>query len=200
MFTPEAFNTVDGKISYLAKLISAFPFATLVSTADGELQISKVPIIFENSKIYGHLSTRNEHCKYLINLKAKHRLLIDGPHGFISPKFLGNRAHDIPTWNYVSAVINAPVIPIQSANDIIQLLSRQLKIYDDQDVSYLESSEFSIIEQEIMGFSMDFSEKDFLIKRKFSQNKSDSDFSEIIKSLKISNQSNLADWMLETRS
>jgi transcriptional regulator len=201
MFIPEPFKPKSSILNLLAKLISESPFASLISSMeDREIYISKVPIILHDEKIYGHLSSRNDHCRHIKNSKAVHRLLIDGPHGFISPRFLGNRPNDIPTWNYVSSVIDANITPIEDKAGIRQTLARQLQIYDAQNTAYLDPGEFAIIEQEIMAFSVPLTEENVLLKVKLSQNKSDADFQAIIEHLKNAGQQDLVDWMLRERN
>ncbi|RYZ86332.1 MAG: hypothetical protein EOP04_14095 [Proteobacteria bacterium] len=200
MFIPEPFKVeAKDKLQIFSRLVTEAPFATLISYRNSDIYITKVPIIYRDSKIYGHLSTRNEHCLYLRDTLAKHTILIDGPHAFISPRSVGNRPNDIPTWNYISALVDSPVTTIENNNDIISVLSKQLEAYDGQDVSYLEPKEFSVIGSEIMAFSFSADEGNITVKQKLSQNKSDSDFENILKNLKEKGCKKLVEWMIASR-
>jgi predicted FMN-binding regulatory protein PaiB len=199
VFIPEPYQTKHDVLDLVAKLIENFPLSTLISSKKEDIFISKVPIVLFEGKIYGHLSLRNDHCTYLKDKDCKHRLLIDGPQGFVSPRFLGNRAHDVPTWNYVSSVVDASVSCITDKKGIGQILTRQLRSYDGQGLSFLHSSEFDIIEKEVLGFSIPLTKQNVTIKQKLSQNKSDDDFNLIIESLRQRGEEKLVEWMVNAR-
>ncbi|MCU1546387.1 MAG: transcriptional regulator [Homoserinimonas sp.] len=86
------------------RLIRENPWATIVSNTSQGLVASHYPVVLEEDadgiSIVSHVGRPDEHLHEL----GKHELLviIQGPHGYISPSWYGNDDF-IPTWNHVTA-------------------------------------------------------------------------------------------------
>ena len=93
----------------LKRLIRENPWAMLVSSTEGGLVASHYPIVLEEDadgiSIVSHVGRPDE----LLHELGQHEILlvVQGPHGYISPGWYdgpdGERAPNVPTWNYVTA-------------------------------------------------------------------------------------------------
>lgn len=76
------------------------PFATLVSVAGGEMEITHLPLtpVREGEKVVlvGHMARANPHWRMLA--RGKLTAVFHGAHAYITPKWY--EKNDVPTWNY----------------------------------------------------------------------------------------------------
>ena len=86
------------------RLIRENPWATIVSTTANGLVASHYPVVLEEDtegiSIVSHVGRPDEKLHEL----GQHEILviIQGPHGYISPGWYGNDGF-VPTWNHVTA-------------------------------------------------------------------------------------------------
>ena len=104
MYNPSSLR--EQRPELLLQLTQDFPFATLITVEDGDLQISHVPVVVERSggsgapfTVSGHLARANAHCKALAR-GCPSVVIFQGPHGYVSPSWYENQP-SVPTWNYV---------------------------------------------------------------------------------------------------
>lgn len=99
MFIPEHYRAQDPR-----KTIREHPFATLVSTENGNIFATATPLYFktdraDESVIIGHVAARNPQVATLID--GAHVLAIfNGPHAYVSANWYETPPL-IPTWNYL---------------------------------------------------------------------------------------------------
>ncbi len=120
MYTPQHFSGADQQ--RIQSLIGANGFATLITTVDGEVHVSHVPVQFDpvRNVLVGHLARANPQAA---KLKDGDTLLaiFHGPHGYISPTWYVNenpKSPNVPTWNYAVVHVTGTVRRIDAPEDI----------------------------------------------------------------------------------
>jgi transcriptional regulator len=105
MYVPEYFREAD--LTRLDWLVSHDSFATLVSTVDGALFASHLPVLYrrdgEQVTFTGHWARPNPQWRAIDGQRAL--LIIHGPHSYISPRWYVEPRKHVPTWNYAVAHI-----------------------------------------------------------------------------------------------
>ena len=87
------------------RLIRDNPWATMVSMTAKGLVASHYPVVLEEDaagiSIVSHVGRPDEHNHEL----GEHEMLviIQGPHGYVSPGWYEDEAEFVPTWNHVTA-------------------------------------------------------------------------------------------------
>src|SRR5688572_33056188 len=99
MFIPELFR-VDDHVR-IRNHMRAYPFATVISLADGYPIATHLPVVLEEGangeiSLSSHLARANPQ-EELLNGK-KVLVIFQGPHAYISPSWYENPV-SVPTWN-----------------------------------------------------------------------------------------------------
>jgi transcriptional regulator len=118
----------------ITRLIRENPWATFVSNTAGGLVASHYPVLLEHTddgsiSLVSHVGRPDEKLHEL----GQHEMLmiIQGPHGYISPGWYGNDEF-VPTWNHVTAhLYGTPEIlsdadNFQVLDDLVDHFERQL--------------------------------------------------------------------------
>ncbi|MGW2289686.1 FMN-binding negative transcriptional regulator [Streptomyces phaeochromogenes] len=131
MLEQEIFRVDDpGRIRDLAR---AHPWATLIShTPDRGLVVSHLPVLVDDSRqdttLLGHLA-RTDAGKHEL---GSHEVVvvIQGPHGYISPSWYGETPH-VPTWNFT--VLHVHGRPeVLDPTDTYDVLSATVDHFEDR--------------------------------------------------------------------
>lgn len=88
----------------IKRLIRENPWATIVSNTPTGLVASHYPVILEEGddiSIVSHVGRPDEQLHGLGSSEVL--VIIQGPHGYISPSWYGTPADFVPTWNHVTA-------------------------------------------------------------------------------------------------
>lgn len=130
MYLPEHFR-VDDREALLA-FVGRHPFATLITTGDGGLELSHLPFLLERrpdgqAALLGHLARANPHARSLDGREA--RVLFQGPHGYVSPSWY-EEAQAVPTWNYAAVHVSGVVRLIEGAESLLGLLARLVEVHE----------------------------------------------------------------------
>jgi len=94
----------------VVSLVREQPLAWLVSAGEGAFMstlLPVMPVLDERHRIThlrGHLSRRNDQVAHLKRY-PRARILVLGPHGYVSPSWMHDRTQ-APTWNYASAAFD----------------------------------------------------------------------------------------------
>ncbi|MDH6214059.1 FMN-binding negative transcriptional regulator [Streptomyces pseudovenezuelae] len=136
MLQQEVFRVDDP--GWIRDLARAHPWATLIShTPDRGLIVSHLPVLVDNSQecegdsdlvLRGHLARTDA---------AKHELgshevvvMLQGPHGYISPSWYGETPH-VPTWNFT--VLHVHGRPeLLDPSDTYDVLSATVDHFEDR--------------------------------------------------------------------
>jgi transcriptional regulator len=110
MFTSPAF--IEGQPEVLHGLIRENPLGTLVSSQDGNIECSHIPMVLDtgNNVLRAHLARANQHWTRLAGSKVL--VVFHGPEQYITPSWYpSKRAHGkvVPTWNYVVVHVRGQV-------------------------------------------------------------------------------------------
>ena len=100
MYVPDLFRETD--TDTLVAFMRRHSFATVVSSADGTLHASHLPLTIhyeEGILLRGHFARANPQWR---TLGAGETLVVfTGPHAYISPEHYSKR-ESVPTWNYLA--------------------------------------------------------------------------------------------------
>ncbi len=100
MYLPKYYQEDDPGI--LVAFMRQNSFAALVSTLEGELVATHLPIVpvvkDENLTLLGHVARANPHA---LSFGSEALAIFSGPHAYISPT-LYEKEESVPTWNYVA--------------------------------------------------------------------------------------------------
>jgi len=110
MFQPPVFR--EDRIDVMQALMTAHPFATLVSSATGQLSADHIPLLLHpelspNGTIRGHIAAANP-LRRKTDGDIKVLAVFQGPHAYVTPSWYpSKKEHEkvVPTWNY--AVVHA---------------------------------------------------------------------------------------------
>ena len=105
-YVPQHFRVEDPET--LLGFMKAHGFVDLVSTVDGQLQVSHVPVLAERGgdgtfRLTGHVARANPHWEVL-ERATDVAAIFRGPHAYVSPGWYQAQP-SVPTWNY--AVVHA---------------------------------------------------------------------------------------------
>jgi len=121
VYVPRHFAVTDR--AAIARVLHEFGFATLITSAGGDVLISHVPVLVEDladgnggdGAIIGHVAAANPHAAVLAG--GASILVFNGPDGYISPNWYAAPAASVPTWNYVAVHVHGPVERIDDLAD-----------------------------------------------------------------------------------
>jgi transcriptional regulator len=104
--------------------IVAHPFATLVTTSGGRIDVSQLPMWLERESgtLHGHFARANPHWRMLEGADDV-ALIFTGPHGYISPGWYTDPTL-VPTWNYVSITVHGRATLLDTVQDARLIVSR----------------------------------------------------------------------------
>jgi transcriptional regulator len=109
MYTPPYFAESD--LRELDRLAAAYPFATLITIADGAPFISHLPVLYSRKtdvlEFRGHWSRANPQWRHA----GEATLILHGPDTYVSPSWYPDKesAARVPTWNYAVAHLSGPL-------------------------------------------------------------------------------------------
>lgn len=121
MYLPPQFK---GDRAQAAALITAHPFASLISVDDAGLPyVTHLPLHLEDRDgqlvLLGHVAKPNPHWRYL-QARPQAVATFLGPHAYLSPKVYPDLAR-VPTWNYlaVHCTVQATLIEDPAGKDAL---------------------------------------------------------------------------------
>ena len=131
MYVPAQFSESDA--ARIHKLIADYNFATLISGAGQDLQVSYLPLLFdaqrgERGALLGHMARANPHWRQWSE-SAPILALFHGPHGYISPNWY-QTVPAVPTWNYAVVHVRGTVHLIESSAERKALLQRLVEKHE----------------------------------------------------------------------
>ncbi|MFL6336294.1 MAG: FMN-binding negative transcriptional regulator [Pyrinomonadaceae bacterium] len=170
--------TVESRLNKLYSLIDEYSFGTLISRReDGELDIAHLPFILDRQSgpkgtLLGHVARANPIWRSFDGTRQA-VIIVNGPHGYISPSWYTSRA-EVPTWNYT--VVHAYGIPrVLDDNELTLQLNSMAEKYeqgnpDSWGLGEVPADLFAELKAEIVGFAVEVSRIEG--KFKLSQNRS----------------------------
>jgi transcriptional regulator len=110
LYIPQHFRVEDPDT--LLEFMQAHGFVDLVSTVDGQLQVSHVPVLTERGRdgtfrVTGHVARANPHWE-MLERATDVVAIFWGPHAYVSPGWYQAQP-SVPTWNYAVVHAHGPV-------------------------------------------------------------------------------------------
>jgi transcriptional regulator len=131
MYIPKAFHVPDSPA--LDAFILHHSFATLVSTVDGTLFATHLPLLLDRPSsspgvLLGHVARANPHWR-AFDGQQEALAIFHGPHAYISPSWY-TTSPAVPTWNY--AVVHVYGVPhvVEDEAWLAALVDRLVALYE----------------------------------------------------------------------
>ncbi len=170
---------------FVRELVRDNPWAVLVSPGDGGLVASHYPILLDSKaselEILTHVGKPDDRIHRLG--EGELLLIVQGPHGYISPSWYPPDPGNVPTWNFVVAHLYG-VPQILDDRENLEVLTRLVERFErevDHPAS-LDSDRAPEIARGTVGIRMPISR--FICKRKLSQNKDEPTRRRVIEELR----------------
>jgi transcriptional regulator len=122
MYVPSYFAEAD--LASLDGLAAAYPFATLLTVADGAPFVSHLPVLYSRDvdgiELRGHWSRANAQWKH----GGEATVIFHGPQAYVSPGWYPDKepAARVPTWNYAVAHLAGPLEILQDEADLAMIV------------------------------------------------------------------------------
>ncbi len=120
MYNPTRFKSTD--LDEAFKLMEGFPFATVITVADGKPMITHLPLTpvrnGDSIELIGHMARANPHSKVLAC--SAMTAIFHGPHTYISPKWY--EENDVPTWNYLAIHATGKLSIVDTETGLLKIL------------------------------------------------------------------------------
>lgn len=122
MYTPRDFAETD--LRELDALAAKYPFATLVTLADGAPFVSHLPVLYRRDadgiELRGHWSRANPQWKH----GGDATLILHGPQAYVSPGWYPDKEAEarVPTWNYAVAHLAGPIEILRDETDLAAIV------------------------------------------------------------------------------
>ena len=175
MYPPK--HHIETDINKIYQVIQAYPFASLISQAKGEVLVTQLPLMLDAMRgdkgvLIGHIDKNNPHSQ---NLDLQNiTVLFHGPDCYISPTVYSSK--QLPTWNYITVEVKGTAITFKTNNetlDSIENMTRTLETGDNPYVINRDEKRIQSLIDYIVGFEITI---ESLVGRfKLSQDKSGED-------------------------
>lgn len=161
-------------------------FAILVSTNNGKLNATHIPVLLEKKEnSYGyllcHIAKANPQWK---GLDKDVLVIFPGPHHYISSSWYETN-QSVPTWNYLSVHVYGEIEIINEAKEKVTIIKDLVKFFEAEDTSYkvndLKQSYFDGLLSGIVAFKINITKIEG--KQKLSQNHPEERQARVIKEL-----------------
>ncbi|OOQ62314.1 transcriptional regulator [Mucilaginibacter pedocola] len=193
MYTPKYFQLTDNDevISFMQK----YSFATIVTNINGVPEATHLPFIVEQRgdklMLVSHFAKANPQASAIFNQTSL--VIFTEPHAYISPAHY-EKALNVPTWNYLAVHAYGKATLIDDKAEVAKLLEKMIGFYE---AAYLkqwaqlpDDYKFKMMNG-IVAFEIEVT--DLQGKKKLSQNRSELERENIIKSFTNSADQNERD-------
>ena len=161
MYIPKAFQVSDSRV--LAEFIASNSFATLISSVQGSLFATHLPLILDQSRssqgvLLGHVARANRHWQ-AFDGQQEALAIFHGPHAYISPSWYASSSPAVPTWNYAVAHVYGVPRVVDDEQWLSDFVDRLVSIYEADKPrpwpGILPSDLRANLLKAIVGFTMD---------------------------------------------
>lgn len=184
VYNPAKYKSEDSAEAF--ELMDKYPFATLISVADGKPFVSHLPLTPKKSpagiELIGHMARANPHWGHFKN--APVTVIFLGPYTYITPQWYAENA--VPTWNYSSIhAVGQPTL-IEDTNGIIECLKELTSHVErhwpsEWDFYIPEELTGDALSKSVIGFKIKINEINF--KKKLSQTRTPADRAGVLRGL-----------------
>lgn len=198
MYLPEHFEEHDqGEI---ARIVEQFPLATLVCHTGADFIANPVPFFHDQGSVYiGHIAKANSlHERFAGGTDAL--LVFSGENSYISPNWYPSKALThrlVPTWNYQVVQLHGRLEFDYSRKARLSVVGKLTKQYErnysgsqqwkmsDAPMDFIDSMLENIV-------ALSFTATKVIAKSKLSQNRQQSDFAALVKTMESNGKHALA--------
>ena len=185
----------------VARLLAGYPFAWVVTAADGDFAATLLPIrpVRDSGgrivELHGHFARRNPQVE-MVRRTPRALVLFLGPHDYISSSWLTDRTRT-PTWNYASAQFFVDIEFFDDAQQTEALLRDLVGAMEDGRPGKWSVDEMGPRYARIVGGIIGFHApvREIRAKFKLGQDERPAEYAEILAALDAGGGSELADWM-----
>lgn len=186
MYLPAPFREQD--VESLLQIIRSYPFATVVTHAEGKPFVNHLPIIAElrasgEIVLSGHMAKKNPQWRHFNDSETL--VVFNGPHAYITPQWYKGPLN-VPTWNYAVVHASGNAIPIEGSDGIEEILKKSVEEFERHEPSPwqfdLPEAFKAEMVQAIVGFEIKVSRIEG--KFKLSQNREPEDRAGVLAGLK----------------
>lgn len=185
MYIPKSFSQTD--LNLLFAFMQKHNFATLVSQSENGLTATHLPLMLDSTRgeygtLLGHVAKANSQWKSMFHREVL--VMFQGPHTYISPSWYETQPN-VPTWNYtVVHAYGTPQIVEDSAvvyGMLEQLVNHHEAGFAQPWTMNLPDDYMRKMVQAIVAFEIPITRLEG--KFKLSQNRSETDQSQVIEAL-----------------
>ena len=193
MYIPKHFDVTD--IDEIFSFIEQHGFGQIISSLNGRLFSSHIPFLVSKDKtsLLGHLAKQNPQVEELNEQEVL--ITLEGPHDYISPSWY--EGSGVPTWNYQAVHVYGRCKLIQKPDHLEKIVNTLTEKYESKFEKPWQPDYKATMLGAIIGIEVLIT--DIQCKYKLSQNRSEQDQQNVIKNLKKSGSSALADAMEKER-
>jgi len=189
MYIPRHFLNDDK--SQVLGFMKQYSFATIISLQGDTPVATHLPFVIEERKdslvLISHFARANEQWKELEQQTAL--VIFAEPHAYISPKHYDTELN-VPTWNYIAVHAYGKAAILSEEQKVIEVLEKTIQNYEasyQQQWSSLPEKIKAGMIKGIVAFEVIVT--DLQAKYKLSQNRTETEKTSIIESLRQSNNS-----------
>lgn len=186
MYIPAPFR--EDHLDTLHELIRQYSFATLVSSGEGGLTATHLPLLLDTTRgqygtLVGHVARENPHWR-IFREDQDSLAIFQGPHAYISPSWYST-PYAVPTWNYVAVHAYGRPKLIEDDAALYGIVAETVRVYEAQfaytwDLAARREFAEKLLKN-IVGFELEIQRLEG--KRKLSQNRSHADQEGVIAGL-----------------
>jgi transcriptional regulator len=182
MYTPKLYQ--DNDPVSIQKFIHDNGFGILISTVDGELWATHIPMMLskDGTKLVGHISRGNKQWKDASGFKNV-LAIFNGPHTYVSSSWYDHE--NVPTWNYVAVHVYGSIRIIEG-EELLASLSDLTDKYekDSEKPVSVNTMSHDYVAREMKGVTgFEIAIQRFEATRKLSQNRDDKNHQAVIDQL-----------------
>lgn len=157
MYIPTSF--AEHTLSRLHDLMERYSFTVLVTSLEGDLQITHLPLLLDRvtgtqGMLIGHMAKANPHSRFLDG--GRSTVIYSGPHTYISPTWYA-ADNVVPTWNYVAVHVTGATEVIDDRQELLTSVRRMTDHYESampEPWSLTNSPSIDKLLDQIVGFRL----------------------------------------------
>ncbi len=176
-------------------LIKQYPFATLVSAANGSPFITHIPIIYndESGKLVAHIDKFNPQLETLTN-GAEVTVIFKGPDTYISPSVYTTK--QLPTWNYIIVHLKGNITLINNPSDAKDTMIAMTAFLEGEDPKFVLEKENTRMQRSVNYIqAFDITISNWEGKFKLSQDKNEKDQENARQELLLNSREDISEFM-----
>lgn len=136
-------------------VVREFPFAALVSSEEGSLSATHLPLDLAGPRLLrGHFARGNPHWKAL-SPDRDVMAIFQGPHAYVSSRWFVNA--DVPTWNYVAVHVTGRPRIVDDPAELREFVASQMSLREAAHAYSIDSLPPAVVDPQlkrIVGFEI----------------------------------------------